>query len=187
MNPSLASSDLKQLRYTVSLQRYTILGLAAAVLLCVIGLVSSSNRMRVVLIPPTIDKTFWVEHNQVSASYLEQMAAFISYLILDVSPGSVDWKRGLLQQYVTESSAGELEQRQVEQAAELKKINATTQFSIQGVESDSKRMAVRLRGSLATYINGSRISEERKTFLATFAYSGGRIHLSKFEEVQEKR
>ena len=52
------------------------------------------GRERIVLTPPAIDKSFWVAKDKVSASYLEQMGSFIAYLTLDVSPSSVEWKKG---------------------------------------------------------------------------------------------
>ena len=49
-----------------------------------------AGRERVVVVPPSINKTFWVESERVSAEYLEQMAYFLLQLKLNVTPQSID-------------------------------------------------------------------------------------------------
>ena len=58
-----------------------------------------SGRERVVLVPPTIHKTFWVDAERVSAEYLQQMAYFLLQLTLDVTPQSVDHQASVVLQY----------------------------------------------------------------------------------------
>lgn len=185
MNPTAVSSDLKQLRATVAIQRYSIFGLVGAVVMSLLVVYNLTGRQHTVLVPPVIEKTFWVSHEGVSASYLEQMAAFVSYLLLDVAPVSIEWKSNLLKQYVLEPKHGEFETRQKLEADRLKALNASTQFAISGLVPNESDMSVLVQGKLATYINGARVSEENKSFLAKFLYTNGRIHLNKFEEVNK--
>lgn len=70
--------------------------------------VRMSDRERVVLVPPTINKTFWVESERVSAEYLQQMAYFLMQLTLDVTPQSVDHQASVVLQYAAPASFGEL-------------------------------------------------------------------------------
>ncbi len=86
MNPNQANKDLKDLLATVRQQRLAILGLVVCVGLSLLIMFNMVGRERIVLTPPTIDKTFWVAKDKVSASYLEQMGAFMAYLTLDVVP-----------------------------------------------------------------------------------------------------
>lgn len=186
MTPSAVSTDLKQLRAAMAFQRYVIGGLTAALVLCLLAVISLVGRERTVLVPPVIEKSFWVTHNRVSPSYLEQMAAFVTYLTLDVSPQSVEWKKNLLLQYVSPDYHGPLQARQQLEATRLKQMNATTQFSLSRVVPDEKGMSVRVAGKLATFINGQRTTDVLKTYQVQFDYSGNRIHLKKFEEIQSE-
>ena len=186
MNPTAVSTDLKQLRATVVMQRYSIFGLVGAIVLSLMVVYNLTGRQQTVLVPPVIEKTFWVSHDKVSGSYLEQMAAFVSYLLLDVAPASIEWKKNLLQQYVLEPKQGEYETRQKLESDRLKGLNASTQFAITGLIANERDMTVLVNGRLSTYINGSRTSEEEKSFLASFVYTNSRIHLNKFEEVTAK-
>lgn len=183
MNPTVASNDLKQLRTAVGQQRYTIMGLSGAVVMCLILMGMLVGRERTILVPPVIEKTFWVSHDKVSSSYLEQMAAFVAYLILDVSPTSVEWKKNLLLQYVDVNNVGELEMRQKTEADRLQAANAAMQYSVQSLTADERDMAVIMTGRLSTYINGQRTNDEQKYYLLQFAYASGRVSLKKFEEV----
>lgn len=49
-----------------------------------------SGRERIVVVPPSVHKTFWVEADRVSPEYLEEMGYFLMQLILNVTPQSVD-------------------------------------------------------------------------------------------------
>ena len=78
--------------------------------------------------PPSINKSFWVSRDKASGEYLEQMGAFIAWLVLDVTPASIDWKKDILLGYVEPDQHGELKTRQELEAARLKRINASTFF-----------------------------------------------------------
>ena len=67
-----------------------------------------AGRERVVVVPPSISKTFWVESERVSAEYLEQMAYFLLQLTLNVTPQSIDHQSRVLLQYAAPASYGEL-------------------------------------------------------------------------------
>ena len=65
-----------------------------------------AGRERVVVVPPSINKTFWVESERVSAEYLEQMAYFLLQLTLNVTPQSIDHQSRVLLQYAAPASYG---------------------------------------------------------------------------------
>lgn len=67
-----------------------------------------ANRERVVLVPPTIHKTFWVNEERASGEYLEQMAYFLMQLNVDVTPQNVDHQARVLMQYAAPAAYGEL-------------------------------------------------------------------------------
>ena len=61
---------------------------------------------RIVVVPPTIHKTFWVESERVSSEYLEQMGYFLMQLTLNVTPQSVDHQAKVLLQYAAPAAFG---------------------------------------------------------------------------------
>ena len=43
---------------------------------------------KIILVPPHIKKTLWVQGGEVSQEYLEEMGLYVAKLLLDLSPGS---------------------------------------------------------------------------------------------------
>ncbi len=48
------------------------------------------SKKTVVILPPKVDKEFWVSGNTLSSSYLEQVAYFIADRVMTVSPQNVE-------------------------------------------------------------------------------------------------
>ena len=57
-------------------------------LLVILNLIGT---VRTVVVPPTIDKTFWVSRDKASGEYLEQMGGFMAWLVLDVADELDGW------------------------------------------------------------------------------------------------
>ena len=137
---------------------------------------------RVVVVPPTIHKTFWVESDRVSSEYLEQMGYFLMQLILNVTPQSVDHQSRLLLQYAAPSAFGELRTQLSTNAERLKRDSAATVFSAQDLSVDERHLKVGIRGQLTTFVSDRRVSEVVKGYAIEFQYLGGRITLKSFRE-----
>ena len=142
----------------------------------------ASGRERIVLVPPTINKTFWVESERVSAEYLQQMAYFLMQLTLDVTPHSVDHQSGVLMQYAAPASYGELRATMAANAERLKRDGASTIFSPRDLVVDEATQRVGVRGQLTTFISDRRVSEVSKGYSIELQYAGGRVFLKAFRE-----
>ena len=183
MNPNTLMQDLKLMRSTVRLQGAAIALMGACLLSALVLMFNMVGRDRVIVTPPSIDKTFWVSKDRVSSSYLEQMGSFIAYLTLDVSPQSIDWKKTMLLQYVSPDVYGVLQTRQDLEADRLRRLNATTQFSVAQLLPNEEAMNVTLKGRLATFINGTRTSDIDKEYVAEFEFKGNRVQIRSFKEI----
>ena len=183
MNPNTLMQDLKLMRSTVRLQGAALAFMGACLLSSLVLMFNMVGRDRVIVTPPSIDKTFWVSKDRVSSSYLEQMGSFIAYLTLDVSPQSIDWKKTMLLQYVSPDVYGALQTRQDLEADRLRRLNATTQFSVAQLLPNEEAMNVTLKGRLATFINGARTSDIDKEYVAEFEFKGNRVQIRNFKEI----
>ena len=183
MNPNTLMQDLKLMRSTVRFQGASLALMGACLLSSLVLMFSMVGRDRIVVTPPSIDKTFWVSKDRVSSSYLEQMGSFIAYLTLDVSPQSIDWKKTMLLQYVSPDVYGALQTRQDLEADRLRRLNATTQFSVAQLLPNEEAMNVTLKGRLATFINGARTSDIDKEYVAEFEFKGNRVQIRNFKEI----
>ena len=183
MNPNTLMQDLKLMRSTVRFQGAALALMGACLLSSLVLMFNMVGRDRIVVTPPSIDKTFWVSKDRVSSSYLEQMGSFIAYLTLDVSPQSIDWKKTMLLQYVSPDVYGVLQTRQDLEADRLRRLNATTQFSVAQLVPNEEAMNVTLKGRLATFINGARTSDIDKEYVAEFEFKGNRVQIRNFKEI----
>jgi conjugal transfer pilus assembly protein TraE len=171
------------MRSTVRFQGAALALMGACLLSSLVLMFNMIGRDRVIVTPPSIDKTFWVSKDRVSSSYLEQMGSFIAYLTLDVSPQSIDWKKTMLLQYVSPDVYGVLQTRQDLEADRLRRLNATTQFSVAQLLPNEEAMNVTLKGRLATFINGARTSDIDKEYVAEFEFKGNRVQIRNFREI----
>lgn len=141
-----------------------------------------AGHQRVVVVPPTIHKTFWVESDRVSSEYLEQMGYFLMQLTLNVTPQSVDHQAKVLLQYAAPAAYGELRMALLAAAERLKRDGASTVFSPQDLIIDERTLRVGVRGQLTTFISDRRVAEVSKGYAIELQYSGGRVFLKSFRE-----
>lgn len=181
------NADLKTLHrrnyalgVVVAVQAAGLLGLIAILA----GLI---DKERTLVVPPQISQSFWVTNGAASSSYLEQMGSFVAWLVLDVTPASIDWKKDTLLSYVEPSQHGVLKARQEVEAERLKRLNASTYFSPQQLAPNAERQQVLVIGRLRTLINGQETANEQKTYRVAFEFNGGRTQLKAFEEVSDAR
>lgn len=151
--------------------------LALAIILNLLGTV------RTVVVPPSINKSFWVTRDRASSEYLEQMGSFVAWLVLDVSPASIDWKKDQLLGYVEPAQYGELKTRQEVEAERLRRINAVTIFAPQQLVASEDTQSLVVRGRLRTLVNGYETANELKAYRIDFAYAAARMHVVGFKEV----
>ncbi|MGF6095756.1 type IV conjugative transfer system protein TraE [Pseudomonas sp. 18175] len=181
------SHDLKQLRRLSAGLGLAALLLIGAQVLSGVVILQLLGRERTVLVPPNITQTFWVSSHAASNTYLEQMGSFVAWLVLDVTPASIDWKKDTLLSYVEPDLHGVLKARQEVEAERLKRLNASTAFAPQQLVPDETRQQVVVRGRLRTLINGEETANETKAYRVAFTFNGGRLQLTGFEEVANAR
>jgi len=143
-----------------------------------------AGHQRIVVVPPTIHKTFWVESDRVSGEYLEEMGYFLMQLTLNVTPQSVDHQAKVLLQYAAPAVYGELKMALLAAAERLKRDGASTVFSPQDLIVDERTQRVGVRGQLTTFISDRRVAEVLKGYAIELQYSGGRVFLKSFRETK---
>ncbi len=83
--------------------RYTVIILASVIAIQSALIYSMVDNTKVVVLPPKVDKKFWVTNNGVSSSYLEQVGLFIADRVLTVSPRTIDYNYDLIVPYLTKN------------------------------------------------------------------------------------
>ncbi len=153
-----------------------------ATLLLALMLATQAGRERVIVVPPTIHKTFWVEAERASPEYLEQMAYFLAQLVLNVTPQSAEPQSRILLNYAAPTAYGELRTAMAANAERIKRDGSSTVFTPQDLIVDEARQRVGLRGLLTTFISDRRVSEVAKGYAIELQFIAGRIVLKTFRE-----
>ena len=174
--------DLGSARRASALLLALLIGAMLANLVLAALVFRLSSHQRVVVVPPSVHKTFWVEEERVSAEYLEQMGYFLMQLTLNVTPQSVDHQSKVLLQYAAPAAYGELRTTLLSAAERLKRDGAATVFSARELTVDERGLRVGIRGQLTTFISDRRVSEVAKAYAIEFQYSAGQIFLKAFRE-----
>ena len=177
------NSDIKEMRRRNRSLGLTVGALAIGHVVALIVILNLIGTVRTVVVPPSIDKSFWVSRDKASSEYLEQMGSFIAWLVLDVTPSSIDWKKGVLLGYVEPGQYGALKTRQEVEAERLKRINASTLFMPQQLVPSEDAQTVVVRGRLRTLVNGFETGNDLKAYLVEFSFNGARMHLKTFKEL----
>ncbi|CAM4151611.1 type IV conjugative transfer system protein TraE [Paracidovorax anthurii] len=177
------SGDLKDVRRRNRGLGLAVGTLAAALLLALLVILHLLGTVRTVVVPPSLNKTFWVTADKASNAYLEQMGSFVAWLILDVTPSTIDWKKDILLGYVDPAQYGALKTRQEVEAERLKRINATTAFAPQQLVASEDTQSLVVRGRLRTLINGYETANDLKAYRIDFGHADARMHVIGFKEV----
>ncbi|MYM95924.1 type IV conjugative transfer system protein TraE [Duganella vulcania] len=178
-------ATLTDLRRAI-LGRSIIIGtLAVALLVLATCLYRIIGTERIIVTPPSVNATFWCQGDQCGSAYLEQMGGYVAWLILDVAPTSIEWKKSALLGFVAADTVGALKERQELEADRLKRLNASTYFLLQQLTPDEEKQTVRMVGLLHTQINGHDTPPVTKTYEAAFVHTGGKTHLASFTEIKQ--
>lgn len=177
------SGDLKDMRRRNRGLGLAVGALAVGMLLALTIIINLLGTERTVVVPPSINKSFWVTSKRASSEYLEQMGSFVAWLILDVTPSTIDWKKDILLGYVDPAQYGPLKTRQEVEAERLKRISAATAFAPQQLVASEDTQSLVVRGRLRTLVNGYETANDLKAYRIEFGFAGARMHVIGFKEV----
>ena len=164
---------------------YLILAFISLILniLLVLAIFRLIGHERIVIVPPTINKSFWVTSNQVSPEYLSEMSLFFINLRLNVTASNVASQGELLLRYVAPSNYNAIKTDLLTEAENLKKNHITTAFFPINVDVDTKKLLARVTGDIQSTVGDSRVPSQHVAYQINYTYSNGRLFVASLEEV----
>ncbi|WP_126448281.1 type IV conjugative transfer system protein TraE [Sulfuricystis multivorans] len=141
---------------------------------------------KTILVPPEINRSFWVSGNAVSKEYLEEMAYWYAGLALNITPTVSNYQNSLFLKYAAPSEYGRLQAEMGARAEFLKKNNAATQFIVRNITTDDKNLRVALSGMLVTWTSDKKAGERTATYMVGFKFMNGKLYVSDFKETSDK-
>lgn len=170
----------------IRFMRILVAGLTVVVLIEAGAMLRLAGAEKTVLVPPAINRSFWVSGDTVSKEYLEEMAYWYAGLALNITPTVSDYQNSLFLKYSAPSEYGRLQAEIGARADFLKKNNAATQFSVRNVTTDEKDLKVALSGTLVTWTSDKKAGERNATYLVGFKFMNGRLYVSDFKETSDQ-
>lgn len=144
--------------------------------------------VRTILVPPEINKTFWVDGHNIGPEWLEQMGSWVISQYATVSPHTIDYQNSVLLKLVHPSVNGDLAIRFKMGANRLKQENMSKIFMAREVRVSEKGRSVALIGTQITFIADKRvIGDETKAYLVVFDYDGSRTFIKELRETNPVR
>lgn len=141
---------------------------------------------RETIVPPEINKSFWVEDKHVSASYLEQMGLYVLMNALNVTPATADYQMQQLLKLASPRAYGPMEASLKRQVDRLRRDKVSTAVGVTGISVDEAKQAVYYDVVLSTMVSDKSVSQVPKKFEISFSMSQGRIRLEVMREIDDK-
>lgn len=176
MNSDIHQHFLRHLLF----QRNAFLALSAvlSISMVIVSTFLFVKSERIVVLPAVVEKEFWIDSNNVSATYLEQFGYFLGELLLSKSAQSSATQRTILMRHTAPSYATLLNRKLIEEEQKLDKERASYTFYPTGIYTDVKALEIVLTGDRTTYVAGKAVSTAAESYLLTFIFQGSRLLLS---------
>lgn len=172
----------------ITSQRNLLAGLSLVLLTVVILQIVErmSISEKIILLPPDIKGSVWVSKHEVSESFIEEWAVYMTSLLLNVSQETISYQRDLLLRNVSPESSAVIHAQFDEDKDELVKNKAATTFLPAQVEIDTGKKTATITGFLSTYVGKEKVSEHKQTYILTYILRPwGNLQLVSFAQ-QEK-
>ena len=170
----------------VIFMRVLVAWLGAIVLIQTVVTYSLIGTEKIILVPPEINRSFWVSSNSASSEYLEDMAYWYLGLALNISPSSANYQNERFLKYAAPASSGQLQADMGARADYLKKNSAATQFAVRTVKTDTDNLCVSFAGTLATWVSDKKAADRSANYVICFKFINGKLYVSNFKETTEQ-
>jgi len=144
------------------------------------GLCLFFRHERVIVTPPQLTQSFWVQGHHYSPQYLEEMALHYAHFLLDVTEKNVLYQGEILLRYVAPESYGAFKARILADEQQLKNDHLSTRFSPTEVVVHQNQLAVDLTGEMMGYVGDKKISQNKETYRIKFRNQSGKLLIEAF-------
>lgn len=137
-----------------------------------------------ILTPPEIRRTLKVSNVAFSKEYLEEMAPYHAYLLLNNTPQNVDYQNQQLLRYAAAEYKDALEKELGVKARWHKRNNISTYFTGVSAAGDTNDNTVVLKGVFEIKRNDKIVDRKDRELLLSYRNSNGTIELLSIKEVR---
>jgi len=143
----------------------------------------SKKQDRVLVTPPVIKESFWLDAGSVSESYLRQIGDYFIKTAMTVSPSTVEPQFQYLLDNVYPRYYGDVKGQLLLRGNDIKGKGISTVFVSKSFEINEEELRVNISGNLIVLTGRSRTEPIKKEFSVQFVYENGRLYLKEISEV----
>lgn len=184
MNFMLARNQIENL--IAKCNGYLLLAMCGLVICCIQLLIIfyMIGREKIIIIPPDVQKSFWVSATQVSPEYLAEMSQFFANLRLTITAENAHTQQETLLRYTDPVYYPILKTELVQEADRMLDQHISMAFFPVNLKIDSKHFKVMIEGDLKIWVGEANLPSKRMRYLITYRYDAGRLLVKSFEEVK---
>jgi len=173
-------SDFERLSKEVRLQALIIIVLLGVVFVEGILLYRASTQKTVIVVPPKVEKEFWVSGNTLSRAYLEQVAIYLADSLVSVSPQTVDSAIDRIMPFLT-TEPQQLKEIRGEFLLYAKSVKDNDWYQVfypMKVIINDKHQKIAVQGMLRKMTGDIYVGQEQKTVEFTYEIRDGRLYIT---------
>jgi len=169
-------------------QRNLFLGLAAILLASnvLLAFCLIFRNEKTIILPPEVKTEFWSEGNRFAPQYLEEQAAYMTHLALDVNASNIKYNTNILLRYVEAEQAAHFREKFEKQHRKLKQNNASTTWNITEFIVFPDQNTVHVKGTLDKFIGSKQIGSLQREYEVSFKIKRGRLLLKDIKLLGEE-
>lgn len=142
------------------------------------------GKERIVIVPPEINKSFWVDASHVSPEYLSEMSLFLTSIRFNLTPSNAEIQRQLLLRYVDPNHYEKIKSELMEEEEQLKKDHISLAFFVSDIKVDANKLVSRISGDLQYSVGDSLLPRQHVNYQVAYSYNAGRLLIKTFDEVK---
>ncbi|NGX47092.1 MAG: hypothetical protein K1000chlam3_00461 [Chlamydiae bacterium] len=150
-------------------------------------LLALTKRERIIIVPPTIEKEFWIEGKKFSPTYLEQFGIFLAQLLLNKSPESVSLQNRILLRFVAPDYYPIFKKALEQEKNEMIEKDLSYIFFPDKVQVLPERKQIILEGNRLAYLGTEEFLNETQRYILNFSFARGSLLLKELvkEEIPQ--
>ena len=142
------------------------------------------GREKIIIVPPSIEKSFWVSANNVSPEYLSEMTLFFANLRLNLTTENADIQRETLLRYIDPAYYNRFKSVLVKEGDRLSDQHITMAFYPVNVKVNTNKFQAIIDGDLKSSVGDAPMPTKRISYLVTYRFDTGRLLIKSFDEVK---
>ena len=142
-----------------------------------------------VILAPGLNQEVWTSDKGVSISYLEETSAMYLPLLLDLTSDSIDWKKELLMNHVSQSDAKYMRLINEYFAAtkeKYKRFSLSTHFAVKSFKVNQKELTVKASGQLTSRFGERGVQSIPAVYGLSFEWRSGKLLLKEFVKLSKE-